>query len=154
MRPPHGLAIYVRNCHYVVSTHKVSTKQLESVAIDVMNSHSSSVFSIIVVYKAPSCRFEDLKKQLMSLSQLRLSEKLIIIGDFNFNVQNDQNTNFLKAMNAVPRAKKLNTASTTSENTVLDIAFTSCNNAQSDVITCVWSYHHTLVTSCYSQDIL
>ena len=155
MRPPHGLAIYVRNCHHVVSTHKVSTKQFESVAIDVMNSHSSSVYSIIVVYKAPSCRFEDFKKQLMSLSQLRLSEKLIIIGDFNFNVQNDQNTNFLKAMTTVfPRAKKLNTASTTSENTVLDIAFTSCNNAQSDVITCVWSYHHTLVTSCYSQDIL
>ena len=55
---------------------------------------------------------------------------------------------------AFPRAKKLNTASTTSENTVLDIAFTSCNNAQSDVITCVWSYHHTLVVSCYSQDML
>ena len=150
-RPSHGLAIYVRNCHHVVSIHKVSTKQFESVAVDVMNSHSSTLYSIIVVYKAPRCRFEEFRKQVMYLSQLHLSDKLIIVGDFNFNVQNDHNT-FLKAMSkAFPRAKKLSTPSTTKENTVLDVAFTTCNNAQSDVITCVWSYHHTLVTSCYNQ---
>ena len=108
MRQPHGLAIYVRNCHHVASTHKVSTKQFKSVAVGVMNFHSSTFYSIIVVHKAPSCRFKELRKHLMFLCQLLLSDKLIIIGDFDFNVQNDQNTNFLKAMTTVfPRAKRL-----------------------------------------------
>ena len=148
MRPPHGLAIYVRNCHPVVSVHRISTVQFESLAIDVMNSHSGTLYSIIVVYKAPRCPFGEFKKHLLSLSQLKLSDKLIIVGDFNFNIQNDQNTTFLNVLNSIfPRVKLLKTGPTTKENTVLDIAFTTCNKAHSYIITCVWSYHHTLVTS-------
>ena len=148
MRPSHGLAIYVRNCHQIVSIHRISTEQFESLAIDVKNSHSGTFYSIIVVYKAPRCPFGDFKKHLMSLSQLQLSDNVIIVGDFNFNIQNDQNTQFLKVLKSTfPKIKLLKTAPTTKESTVLDIAFTTCNKAHSYIITCVWSYHHTLVTS-------
>ena len=98
LRPSHGLAIYVRNCHQAVPIHSISTEQFESLAINVIDAHSDTLYSIIVVYKAPRCPFGDFKKHLMSLSQLQLSEKLIMLGDFNFNIQNDQNTNFLKAL--------------------------------------------------------
>ena len=148
MRPSHGLAIYVRNCHQVVPIHRISTEQFESLVINVMDSHSDTLYSIIVVYKAPRCPFGDFRKHLMSLSQLQLSEKLIMVGDFNFNIQNDQNANFLKVLKSIfPRVKLQKTAPTTKENTVLDIAFTTCDKAHSYIITCVWSYHHTLVTS-------
>ena len=148
MRPSHGLAIYVRNCHQIVSIHRISSEQFESLAIDVMNSHSGTFYSIIAVYKAPRCRFEDFRKHLMTLSQLQLSDNVIVVGDFNFNIQNDQNTTFLKVLKSIfPRVKLLKTGHTTKENTVLDMAFTSCNKAHSYIITCVWSYHHTLVTS-------
>ena len=148
VRPPHGLAIYVRKCHQVLSIHRISMEQFESLVVDVLNSHSCVRFSIVVVYKAPGCVFGDFRKHVMSLSKLCFSDELLIVGDFNFDVQNDQNTNFLKVMtSAFPKAKQLKTTSTTKGNTVLDIAFTNCDNAHSDIITCVWSYHHTLVTS-------
>ena len=83
----------------------------------------------------------------MLLSQLHLSDKLVIVGDFNFNVQNGQNSNFVEVLeSAFPKARLQQTAPTTKENIVLDIAFTTCNTAHSYIITCVWSYHHTLVT--------
>ena len=99
MRPSHGLAIYVKNCHQVVSIHRIATEQFESLAVDVMNSHSGTHYSIRVVYKAPRCPFGDFKKHLLSLSKLQLSDKLIIVGDFNFNIQNDRNTTFLNVFN-------------------------------------------------------
>ena len=148
MRPSHGLAIYVRNCHQIVSIHKISTEQFESLAVDVINSHSGTLCSIILVYKAPRCPFGDFRKHLLSLSQLQLSDNVIMVGDFNFNIHNDQNTHFLRVLKSIfPRMKLLKTAPTTKENTILDMAFTTCNKANSYVITCVWSYHHTLVTS-------
>ena len=148
MRPSHGLAIYVRNCHQVVSIHKISTEQFESLAIDLINSHSNTLYSVIVVYKAPRCPFGDFRKHLVSLSELPLSDNVIMVGDFNFNIQNGQNTNFLKVLKSIfPRVNLLKTAPTTKENTILDMAFTTCNKAHSYIITCVWSYHHTLVTS-------
>ena len=149
-RPPHGLAIYVRKCHQLLSIRRISVEQFESLVIDVLNSRSCLRYSIIVVYKAPGCMFGDFRKHVVSLSKLPLSDELLIVGDFNFNVQNGQNTNFLKVMtSAFPKAKQRKTTSTTKGNTVLDIAFTTCDNAHSDIITCVWSYHETLVTSVY-----
>ena len=148
MRPSHGLAIYVRNCHQIVSIHRISSEQFESLAIDVMNSHSGTLYSIIAIYKAPRCNFGDFRKHLTSLSQLQFSDSMIVVGDFNYNVQNDQNTNFLQVLKSVfPKVKLLKTAPTTKENSVLDLAFSTCKNAHSYIITCVWSYHHTLVTS-------
>ena len=148
MRAAHGLAVYVRKSHQVLNVHRISTKHFESLAVDVMNSHSSTNYSVIVIYKAPGCNFGDFKRHVMSLSQLRLSGKLIIVGDFNFNIQNHQNVNFLKVMNAAfPKTMQLKTGPTTKENTILDIAFTTCTNAHSYIITCVWSYHHALVTA-------
>ena len=44
MRPSHGLAIYVRNCHQVVPIHKISTEQFESLVINVMDSHSDTLY--------------------------------------------------------------------------------------------------------------
>ena len=52
MRHSHGLAIYVRNCHQVVPIHSISTEQFESLAINVIETHSDTLYSIIVVDKA------------------------------------------------------------------------------------------------------
>ena len=50
----------------------------------------------------------------LSLSQLQLSKKLIMLGDFNFNIQNDQNTNFLKVLKSIfSRVKLQKTGPTT-----------------------------------------
>ena len=148
IRPSHGLAIYVKNCHEVISTESLSTDRIESLAVRVLNVRSHDLHTILVVYKAPTCSFEDFKTHMQKLSRYHSSEKMIILGDFNFDISRDQNKNFRCIMKSFfPKSKLLNTKPTTQENTHLDVCFTNCNSASADIIACVWSYHHTLVVS-------
>ena len=148
MRPPHGLAMYIKNCHKIVSSEALSTCKFESLAVNILNVRSNSIYTLITVYKAPTCSFEDFKTGIRSLRCFHTSEKLVIVGDFNFDVSQDGNKNFKRFMLSVfPSVKILNTISTTREKTTLDLCFTNCNPSNASVITCVWSYHHTLVAS-------
>ena len=148
MRPPHGLAMYVKSCHKILSSEALSTKQFESLAVSVLNMRSNSIYTLIAVYKAPTCSFEDFKACIQSLRCFHTSEKLIIVGDFNFDVSQDRSKNFICFMRSVfPSVKILNTISTTREKTMLDLCFTNCNPSNASIITCVWSYHHTLIAS-------
>ena len=147
MRPSHGLAMYVKSCHKIVSSQTMSSNDLEWLAISVINTRSQNLYTIIVVYKAPTCKFEDFKAQIRSLAHRVSSDKLIIVGDFNFDISRDRNRNFVSLMKAVfPRTKMLSTLSTAKENTTLDVCFTTFN-ASADIIACVWSYHHSLVVA-------
>ena len=147
MRPAHGLAIYIKNCYDLISTEKLSTEQFESLVVNVSDVRSQNIYSVIVIYKAPMCGFENFRKHILLLSKLHLHGKLVIVGDFNFDVSYDLNRNFIEVVrSAFPNTRLLNTEPTTQKNTTLDVCFSSCN-ANSDVITCVWSYHHTLVVS-------
>ena len=139
VRPPHGLAVYIRNCHRRVSSEKLSTDQFEALIVNVFSYRSKDLYTVIVVYKAPSCSFEQFKASLRTLSHS-------VIGDFNFNVSRHMNRNFVFAMKSVfPRVKMLDTVWTIREKTILDVCFTTCNQAKANIIACVWSYHHTLV---------
>ena len=153
VRPSHGLAIYVKNCFQLVSVDKISTEMFESLSVNVIDCRSQSIYSVTVIYKAPRCGFEDFRKHILSLSKLALNDKLLIVGDFNFDISNDLNRNFIEVMrSAFPNARLLNTPSTTQKGTKLDACFSTCK-ANSDVISCVWSYHHTLVVSVSSNDV-
>ena len=148
LRPPHGLAMYVKNCHEIVSSETLSTEKFESLAVKVLNSHSHNLYTILVVYKAPTCSFEDFKTHFRTLSRFQSSDKLIVVGDFNFDISRNRSKNFTCFIKSLfPKSKMLNTVTTTKENTILDICFTTCNSANADIIACVWSYHHTLIVS-------
>ena len=148
VRPPHGLAMYVKNCHEVVSFENLSTNKFESLAVRVLNMRSYNLYTILIVYKSPTCSLEEFKTHVRKLSRFHSSDKLIILGDFNFDISRDQNKNFIYVMKSFfPSCKMLNTSSTTRESTSLDICFSNCNLACADIIACVWSYHHTLVVS-------
>ena len=75
MRPPHGLAMYVKSCHKIVSSEALSTDKLESFAVNVLNMCSNSIYTLIVVYKAPTCCFEDFKTCIQSLRRFHTSDK-------------------------------------------------------------------------------
>ena len=148
MRPPHGLAMYVKSCHKIVSIEALSTDKFESLAVDVINVSSNSVYTLIAVYKAPTCSFEDFKTCIQSLRCFHTSEQLVLVGDFNFDVSQDRCKNFLWFMRSVfPSVTLLNTIPTTREKTLLDLCFTNCDPSKASIITCVWSHHHTLVAS-------
>ena len=97
VRPPHGLAMYVRSCHEIVSVETFSTDKFESLVVRVCSSNHRRVYTIIVVYKAPTCSFENFKAYVQTLSRFQSSDKLIIIGDFNFDISHNQNKNFFRS---------------------------------------------------------
>ena len=89
-----------------------------------MNSRSHNFYTVIAVYKAPTCCFEDFKKHILSLSLLPLHDRLVIVGDFNFDVSHDSNRNFIEVMkSAFQNSRLLNTQSTTHKGTTLDVCF-------------------------------
>ena len=134
--------------HKIVSSETLSTEKFAALTVKAMAVPSHHIYTILLVYKATLCRFEDFREHMKILSQLQSSEKLIIVGDFNFDLSRNQNNNFACLMKTLFRKlKMLSSLSTTRENTVLDLCFTTCDQAFADVITCVWSYHHTLVVS-------
>ena len=150
VRPPHGLAIYVKDCHKIVSFETFSTEKFETLTVRVLTARSHHLYTILLVYKAPMCRFEEFRDHMKKMSRFQSPERLIIVGDFNFDVSRNQNTNFTCFMKTLfPKSRMLHSLSTTRENTTLDLCFTSCDQAFADVITCIWSYHHTLVVSVY-----
>ena len=153
VRPTHGLAIYIKNCYQLVSFDKISTEKFESISVNVIDSRSQGIYSVVVIYKAPRCGFEEFKNHVLTLSTLPLCKKLIIVGDFNFDVSDYLNRNFLELMgSAFPNCHLLNSPATTHKVTKLDVSFSSLR-ANTDIITCVWSYHHTLVVSVPSNGI-
>ena len=147
-RPTHGLAVYVKNCHEVVCVEKISSPLFESTILNLQNCKTQHKYTIIVAYKSPRCGFQEFTRHIQDLSNCRIDEKVVILGDFNFDVANSQYANFVKTMTSVfPTVSRLWTPPTTHGNTVLDVSFSSCENATANILTCVWSYHHTLIVS-------
>ena len=54
-------------------------------------SPSHNMHTMIALYKAPKCSFEEFE----SVAHLQISNELIIVGDFNFDVTRNMNKNFI-----------------------------------------------------------
>ena len=148
-RPPHGLAMYVRQSIEIGSIENISTKEFECLIVQ-LNPSSHHSTTIIVVYKSPNCSFKKFQENILLMTKYQTSEKLVIVGDFNYDIFRNQNDSFLHFMKSVfPTTQCLNSAQTTRDFTKLDLCFTSFAKASARIITCVWSYHHTLVVSLY-----
>ena len=152
LRPPHGLAMYVKESYRIERVETVSTKDFECLIVDIQSPHFRHSHTIFVVYKSPSCSLETFKANMLPFSQLPSSNNLIVVGDFNFDLIKNNNDRFLNLMRLVfPKANLLETLPTTWEKTKLDLCFTSCNAALANIIACVWSYHHTLAVCVASN---
>ena len=146
VRPPHGLAICVKENFRIDGVESISTKDFECLIVNLSSIFNS--YAIVVVYKSPNCSFETFKGHIQAFTRFQIKSNLFIVGDFNFDVSENKNEKFLNLMRLVfPKANLLETLPTTWENTKLDLCLTSCTAALANIITCVWSYHHTLVVS-------
>ena len=150
VRPSHGLAMYIKQSIEVRGVETISAKQFECLVVQLCRPSSNRLTTVIVVYKSPNCSFKQFKEHILSMARLDISEDLILVGDFNYDVCRNQNGSFLNYMKSVfPKAKYMETVHTTSDFTKLDLCFTSFGSASTRIITCVWSYHHTLVVSLF-----
>ena len=145
--PSRGLAMYVKSCHKVCSVEMLSTNKLEALIVGVVDKRTDKCIKIVLMYKPPSCGLNEFKILVDTLKP-QSAENLVVIGDFNFDVSRNQNKEFILFMeSSFPKLKMLGTAHTTRGNTLLDLCFTNCERASAAIVTCVWSYHHSLVAS-------
>ena len=150
LRPPHGLAMYVKQSIEIGSVETISTKEFECLIVQLNNPSSYRSTTIMVVYKSPNCSFKKFKESILAMAQFQTSDELVIVGDFNFDISHNQNDSFLHFMKSVfPATQCLNSSQTTRDFTKLDLCFTTFVKASARIITCVWSFHHTLVVSIY-----
>ena len=84
------------------------------------------------------------------MAKFQITEDLVVVGDFNYDVSCNRNGRFLEFMKTMfPKTKCLNVSQTTRDFTKLDLCFTSFASASATIIACVWSYHHTLAVSLF-----
>ena len=149
-RPPHGLAMYVKQSMKINLVEKISTQEFECLVVQLKRPSVHNWTTLIVVYKSPNCAFEKFKEHIFSMARFQVTEDLVIVGDFNYDVSHNQNGRFLAFMKSIfPNTECLNVSQTTRDSTTLDLCFTSLASASAKIITCVWSYHHTLVVSLF-----
>ena len=149
-RPPHGLAMYVKQSININLVETISSHEFECLVVQLKGPSYHNWTTLIVVYKSPKCAFEKFKEHIFSMSRFQITEDLIIVGDFNYDVSRNQNGRFLAFMKSIfPNTKCLDVSQTTRDSTKLDLCFTSLVSASAKIITCVWSYHHTLVVSLF-----
>ena len=130
--------MYVKQSYQIDYLEPVSANDFECLIAEINNTNFRNPYTIIVAYKSPTCTFETFKSHILSMSRFRISDNLIIVGDFNYDVSSNTNDRFLNIMKSIfPKAQLLNTPQTTWENTQLDLCFTSCKPAHANIITCV-----------------
>ena len=148
VRPPHGLAMYVKQSIAIGFVEAISTKEFECLIVQLNKPSSQHFTTIIVVYKSPTCSHNKFKENILSMARFQTSEKLIIVGDFNYDISKNQNESFLHFMKSTfPKTKCLDISQTTHGFSKLDLCFSSFVGAAASIITCIWSYHHSLVVS-------
>ena len=145
-RPYHGLIIYIKNSFDVLQADSISLSEFESIMLLVKS--DKSIFQILIVYKAPSTKYDTLcsllkDKVIPSVDQLL---PLIIMGDFNIDVS-DGNSQFVQFMLKELQCNQLVKETTTNQNTTIDLIFTNIKQTKNGVIHMPWSDHKAIWVS-------
>ena len=142
IRPPHGLAIYVREEITVSNTLHFSLDEIEFTMVTCAKNDTESV-DVVFVYKACNCAivmFQDVCRKIVH----HLGERYIIMGDFNVNVMSDTSKSTLTFMEKTFRSKQLICDVTTNKKTCIDLAFSSVP-CKTSVMESVFSDHKALI---------
>ena len=87
-RPPHGLAVYIKDDVSVREKIIYSSQQIEFTLLKVHHAHLVNEIQVVILYKSPNTAdtyfLSVLEEQLFP--NLNLSDKLCVLGDFNIDV--------------------------------------------------------------------
>ena len=73
-----------------------------------------------------------------------LTQSLVIMGDFNVNICDDNNKAFVDFINQQFRCHQKITKTTTDKQSMLDLIFTNIDNVEVGVTECPWSDHNAI----------
>ena len=139
VRPPHGLAIYVKNDITIKQCFSYSVSEIEFTFLNVAKNLSCK--QIVAVYKAPAFSLEGLKevfkKQLHKY--IDKSKAIVFIGDFNIDISKSHK-GLCDFMDREFKCSQLVHYMTTDYGSILDLVFTNTNGI-CGTIEAYWSDH-------------
>ena len=146
-RPPHGLALYIKNTLSIKDIKDYSHPDFEFVAADIAGSKGH--IQVVVIYKSPKCKFQAFKDFCMNklVPCLNFNCNLILMGDFNFDIQKSSSSSFLAFMKQTFQCNQIIKKVTTDYNSTLDLIFIKTDLSTpilSDVLEAYWSDHHVI----------
>ena len=104
-----------------------------------------SVTHIIGIYRPPSTSLLMFKEQLYRyINKYDQKSPIVILGDFNMNIQENSHHSFLMEMKSKYNLQQLVSQPTTLEGTTIDLIFTNIPSLKFEILTNTWSSHHTL----------
>ncbi|XP_055845331.1 uncharacterized protein LOC129911529 [Episyrphus balteatus] len=149
-RKPRGLMCFVKE------TLSIDTKSIKSATIQIIidstkKTHidllSFELGEVLVIagYKSPSASFEDFREQFkdfMNEIRHKLRGKIVLLGDFNINLRNKQNTFLHETLTEWNLRSALpNNAVTTDNNTQIDVIFSNIHPLECGVYESFFSDH-------------
>ena len=148
-RPPHGLALYVRDSYTVSDVHHFSSNELEYSFLKI-KSDQKPTMQVIALYKSNTCHLDIFRNELRCIKNLiGDSDHFIIVGDFNIDVSSSQNKVLLTELEAVFGVGQLISQSTTLYNTIIDLAFSNSESVHAMIIDSVISDHKMITIECW-----
>ena len=148
-RPPHGIAIYIRDSYSVSVQLHASTNEFEYSILKV-SSPFKETLQIVVLYKSNTCPIGSLKTHLNSIkTHITFSQPFLILGDFNIDVSRCQNASLLSEIEDIFNCKQLVKQSTTIYHTIIDLVFSNYDSVTIGLIESVISDHKLITVECW-----
>ena len=148
-RPPHGLALFVRDSYTVSDVHHFSSDELEYSFLKIKCDLKAAI-QVLVLYKSNTCRVDVFRNELKCMKNLFCdSDHFLIVGDFNIDVSSSQNKALLTELETVFGAGQLISQSTTVYNTIIDLVFSNSESINTITIDSVISDHKMIAIQCW-----
>ena len=120
-RPPHGIAVYVRNTFTITNIEHSSSPEFEYTILKTTD-QMGTLLQVVVLYKSDKYKISSLMNALKEInSKLSSRQKVIVVGDFNLDALSHQNK--IVQMETILSCKQIVEDSTTVYNTLIDLAF-------------------------------
>jgi hypothetical protein len=125
LRPPHGLAIYVKDT-YTVHTFKHFSEGTIELSFVFLENVDRKQLQIIVLYKSKSCSLDHLMKTLGLIGAwIDTNIPHVFVGDFNIDITEDQNKMCTRSLENCLQCSQVVNEPTTVYGTTIDLAFTA-----------------------------
>ena len=139
VRPPHGLALYVRDDVIISKCKCCSTNKFECVVLETL--HQLTQMQIVMIYNSPGHSLQNLTSMLQNelAEHVDPQNPLVIMGDFNIDVSQKE-CGLEKFIAEEFHCYQLMHEPTTDQGSTLDLVFTNCTGSVGTVET-YWSDH-------------
>jgi hypothetical protein len=141
-RPPHGQVLYMADHCQIFTVKTASAPKFEC---SIIHLTSPRDLQIVTIYKSPTCDNPAFNQHMLTklLPHIDITAPLVILGDFNFDLFQNQEP-FLEFMLNTFHSRQYMNHPTTTSGSLLDLVFANTDLTSHDAVYCAWSDHRTI----------